>query len=368
MDIGIVAQELVYPRGAGRQVCELAYYLNKWGNDVTIYTFQKKEDYAYDYLLNDINIISLTDKWKYNIRFRFLQPINLIRWFKMSRDLAKKIGNHDIINYQAIPMNWVSYFVDIPGVWTCNEPFFYTQSRTGEGEWKYKPFFKFDNKFTKVNLILALDERMKKMIEKRFNSPVKSVGSGVSLVRQIKHKNNNYINIISVGPICYQRRQLDIINALSKLNINNLKLHLVGDIESEDLFNEIKNIAQKNGIDLCYHGVVSTEYLYNLYDIADLSIMASEIQPWGIFPLETILGYIPTITSNQIGVNEFIDNSDFVYEMGNVEELKSKISQILDNYEEYQNKTILLAKEVQDKCTWESYSKRIFKIFSKELK
>ena len=66
MDIGIVHPELIYPRGAEKQVCKLSYYLDKMGHDVTIYTFEKEKKYAFDPLLENVDIISLNKKWSIN--------------------------------------------------------------------------------------------------------------------------------------------------------------------------------------------------------------------------------------------------------------------------------------------------------------
>ena len=48
MDIAIIHPQLIYLRGAEKQVCKLSYNLNKMGHDVTIYTFEKKENYGFD--------------------------------------------------------------------------------------------------------------------------------------------------------------------------------------------------------------------------------------------------------------------------------------------------------------------------------
>ena len=59
MDIGIVHPELIYPRGAEKQVCKLSYYLNKMGHDITIYTFEKEDNYIFDSYLENVKIVSL---------------------------------------------------------------------------------------------------------------------------------------------------------------------------------------------------------------------------------------------------------------------------------------------------------------------
>ncbi len=69
MDIGIVQPELIYLRGAEKQVCKLGYYLTKMGHEVTIYTFEKKENYGFDSSLENVNIVSLDTKWFINSIF-----------------------------------------------------------------------------------------------------------------------------------------------------------------------------------------------------------------------------------------------------------------------------------------------------------
>ena len=120
MDIGLVHTNLIYNRGAEKQVCELGYYLNKMGNNVTFYTFEKKDDYIFDYLLKDIEIVSLDKPWHINSTNILFSSANIPRWYKMVKDLSKKIDNHDILNLNNTPSNWVSTCVDDKTVWSCN--------------------------------------------------------------------------------------------------------------------------------------------------------------------------------------------------------------------------------------------------------
>ncbi|MCE7700140.1 MAG: glycosyltransferase, partial [Methanobacterium paludis] len=113
MNIGIVHPELIYPRGAEKQVCELSYHLNKMGHEVTIYTFQKEDDYIFDSLLKNVNIISLNTKWIINSIFEF----NQLRWAHLIKKISLKIGDHDIINAHNHPAQWIAKFTDIPTVW-----------------------------------------------------------------------------------------------------------------------------------------------------------------------------------------------------------------------------------------------------------
>ena len=121
MDIGIVHPELIYPRGAEKQVCKVAYYLNRMGHDVTIYLFEKKDNYVFDPLLKHVKLVSLDKKWFLNYLLGFNNP----RWNQLIKEIASKLNGHDVINAQNHPAQWISAYTDIPTVWNCNEPYPY---------------------------------------------------------------------------------------------------------------------------------------------------------------------------------------------------------------------------------------------------
>lgn len=364
MNIGIVHPELIYPRGAERQVCELCSNLQKMGNEVTIYTFEKKKDYYFDEFLENVNIISLDKKWIINSSIGLDYP----RWLIMIRELSEKIEYHDVLNFHNAPAQWVSNFTDIKSVWTCNEPLMYHGIPQGLGKLKYLPFMKMDKILSNPDLILALDKKMESIIKKRYNKPVECFGSGVSLLRPINHIENEFIDVIFVGPIYPQKRPLDIIESISYLNISNFRIHFVGEIVDKNLHTKMLELANKKNLEIIYYGSVSDEELYNLYDLADLSIFVPELHPWGIFPLETILSGIPTIISDQCGINDFISNQIFRVETGNIIEISAKILEILNNYDFYKEETNKLAKIISQEYSWESHAKKMLNILKESSK
>ncbi|WP_413861889.1 glycosyltransferase family 4 protein [Methanobrevibacter sp. UBA417] len=369
MDIGLVHTNLIYTRGAEKQLCELSYYLDKMGNDVTIYTFEKKEDYIFDNLLKNVNVVSLNKPWHINSSNMLVSGLNVPRWYKMIKELSKLIKNHDVLNLHNTPSNWVSHFTDIKTVWTCNEPPFLSQGDQGLTKYLLSPYRKVDNKLTDADLICVLDNRMEKIVGNLFpNSHIKSIGSGATLFRPINHKNNGFINIITVGPVVPQRRLFDIIKAVDTLNLSNVKIHFVGDIKDATYYNSIKDFANKQKIDVIFHGILSNDELYDLFDISDLAIMASEKQPWGIFPLETFLGNIPTLTSNQTGINEFVSNNDFIFKTGDIRDLSEKIFSVLNNPEFYQKKVEKISNEIDNNFSWKGYSKRFYNLLEETVK
>jgi glycosyltransferase involved in cell wall biosynthesis len=207
---------------------------------------------------------------------------------------------------------------------------------------------------------------MQELIKKMFPSKsIRIIGSGVDLKRDIRHVQNDCFDSIFVGPIHPQKRPLDIVKAFSliKNEIKHVKLHFIGEIMSNELKKEMEKVAVDNNLKIIFHGTISDEKLYDLYDIADIAIFVPGLQPWGIFPLETILGGIPTIISDECGIIDVLPRDFPIVKTGHINELASKILEIEDNYQEHKNKVIKVKKIISDEYSWESYAKRMFDVY-----
>ena len=186
--------------------------------------------------------------------------------------------------------------------------------------------------------------------------------------RKIVHRENEYFDLIFVGPLHPKKRQLDIIKAFSLLKdkISNARLHFVGGevgLLSKRLKNNMIDLAQKNQIEIIFYDTITDEELYCLYDIADISVFVPESEPWGIFPLESILGGINTIISDQCGVVNILPNNKFVIETGNIKQLANKILDVKENSSEYKAETMVASKIIKENYSWEAYAKRMENIF-----
>ncbi|UTB34116.1 MAG: glycosyltransferase [Methanobacterium sp. ERen5] len=151
----------------------------------------------------------------------------------------------------------------------------------------------------------------------------------------------------------------------------NSKLHFVGGevgILSKKYKRAMIQTANEYNVDIKFYDSVSDEELYQLYDIADISVFVPESEPWGIFPLETILGGIPTIISDECGVKEVFPDDSMVVETGNIEELSKKILDVYENMEHYRNWTKKASKLIAEEYSWKAYAKRMENFFKKTIK
>lgn len=79
-----------------------------------------------------------------------------------------------------------------------------------------------------------------------------------------------------------------------------------------------------------FTGFLREKELARLYGCADLLVMPSVSEPFGIVPLESLLNNTPVLISKQSGVAEVIKNS-LKTDFWDVEEMANKIISVLDN-------------------------------------
>lgn len=357
----MINPELIHPRGAEKQACKLCYFLDKMGYDVTFYTFEKADNYVFDPLLNNVEIISLDKPWILTTHW----SVDDLRWIYLIKKLSQKIGEHDIINVHNHPAQWISKFTNIPVVWMCNEPYMYTDYKEHNG---FKSIhYKIDRYFSDdISLILSFGQTMARKIGRMYpDKPIHTIGSGVDLERKIEHIENDYFDSIFVGPIHPKKRPLDVLKAFSLLKdqIPNIRLHFVGDVISKNLKKEMEIFAYSNDLNVLFYGSVSNEKLYELYDIADIAVFVPESEPWGMFPLETMLGGIPTIISDQCGITEVLPHYVRVVKVGNIKQIADEILEIKNNHRNTVEKTIKISKVIKNEYSWVNYSKKMTDAF-----
>jgi len=370
--IGIVQPELIYPRGAERQVCELARHLTDLGNRVTIYTFHKSYPYTYDYLLNNVEIIDLGQAGYIPIQenmhgylsrlahFVKLQFQNYI-YIKL---ISTKLKKHDFINAHNYPASWISYFTDIPVIWTCNEPpYWYYASTTLLLDFFFFPYKLFDKLLTKkIKAIFVLDSRIWRLVSRGYPK-IKSyiIGSGAGLYKKIEHIDNGILDVIFVGELNQQKRPLDVLRALSLIKDRTFKhhVHMVGvGVQHRKL----KEYSDVNSLRCTFYGRVENDTLYKLYSLADIAVFVPENQPWGIFPLETLLAGIPTILSNECGILDVVGKYFIpAVNVGDIRSLSESILKIYNSISSARKKFHIISTKLYKRINWLSYSKVFLK-------
>ena len=132
-----------------------------------------------------------------------------------------------------------------------------------------------------------------------------------------------------IGRINNEEKGVDILlKAFQKIKDYRLTLLLIGSGPDEEY---VKSFAKKNNLNIIL--IKETENVYDYYNLFDLFILPSRVEPFGIVLLEAGYMRIPIIASNVDGIPEIIKNMEtgFLFEPGNVNDLIYKIRFYLEN-------------------------------------
>lgn len=229
-----------------------------------------------------------------------------------------------------------------------------------------------------ADLIIAVSEFTKQKIVSHYDiSPdrIEVVHNGIDendfrpsapIFREIKEKYKQKI-VLSLGRITIQKGLGYLVRAAKKVieHYPNVLFIISG---SGDMQREMMMEASYLGISdkVIFTGFASREDSNALYEAADLFVLPSVSEPFGMTPLESIIKGTPVIISKQSGVSEVLKNALKV-DFWDVDEMANKIIAVLQN--DTLGKTLIeeSSKEVKD-MSWKSVAKKVKKIYKKVLR
>ncbi len=136
-----------------------------------------------------------------------------------------------------------------------------------------------------------------------------------------------------------------------------------GDMQYQ-MMNEVASLGI--GDKVIFTGFLRGDDLIALYQAADLYVMPSVSEPFGIIPLETIANGIPVIVSKQTGVSEVLTHALKV-DFWDVDEMANKILSVLQNDSLKNTLKEESFKEVE-KLNWASSAKKVMGVYKKFFK
>jgi len=136
-----------------------------------------------------------------------------------------------------------------------------------------------------------------------------------------------------VGRIDFKEKGIDVLlEAFKELTKTNLQFHLLMIGKGLD-YKNANNYCNLNNLKVTF--LSSKENIFEFYNLMDLVVLPSRIDPFPLVMLEAGLMQKPFIGSNVDGIAELIEhNKDgLLFESGNSEDLKNKILTIINNKE-----------------------------------
>ena len=136
--------------------------------------------------------------------------------------------------------------------------------------------------------------------------------------------------ILYAGRLSSEKMPLIVIDAYAKVKRKNKKLFLVGDgVLKSDAERRIENLKLQ-GISIT--GFKPRNQVFEYYNIADVLVLPSKFETWGIVVNEAMCFDLPVITSDMVGAApDLIDDGQngFIFKMNNAEDLAEKIEKLM---------------------------------------
>jgi glycosyltransferase involved in cell wall biosynthesis len=154
--------------------------------------------------------------------------------------------------------------------------------------------------------------------------------------KEIFKQYKGYLNkvILYVGRLVDQKGILDLLKAFQILSREqaDLCLLLIGNGEGEARY---RNFCKTNNIrNVFFTGFVHQEELPLYYAVADVFVLPSHSDPWGLVLNEAMACKLPVISSNVAGAaGDLIINGEngYIYEEANIEELIGALKKVLNS-------------------------------------
>ena len=184
--------------------------------------------------------------------------------------------------------------------------------------------------------VVAVSKYVKDMLKRRYNVDSEVIYHGIDAnlskpknkaqsKRKLGYKEKDFV-ILSIGKLHPSKDPLTLIKAISKAVEKNasLRLIMIGDGELyEEAKSEIRKRNLSNYTKLLNH--VDSEKLHIWYAAADVFVLPSVGEAFGMTLLEAMASGVPVIASNSGACPEVIGNAGILFNQGNYTKLAEKI-------------------------------------------
>ena len=307
-----------------------------------------------DYDIKNVDLnISLKQSYFNHLRFKFYK--NIKKEIKNNK-ITHIILDQDLISLQSIILIFYSYVYKYQIIYLSNENNILNENNFLKKNLKiflYKILFTLNKK--KIKNIFCYTTQIRKNLEicglKKITKII-PLGYDKKIFFDNNNKNKHEKFIISYfGRINHQKGVKTLIKSLININIYNWEFHIdLFHIESLSFFKEIKNdlkiLKKSNKLK-----IIKTDHysIANYMRNTHLTVVPSEWnEQYGRIIQEAAACGSIVIGSNAGAIPELINDSEFIFEQNNINELRKKIEDIYFNYDQYKKKFRKVKLEVEN--------------------
>ncbi len=219
-----------------------------------------------------------------------------------------------------------------------------------------------------ADIAVTVSMRLKEEIISLYKADEKKINIIYNAINKDKFKgikkNGEQKVVLYVGRLSVQKGIDNLIKAFKIVSEkeDSALLYIVG--EGPELPNLINLSIKLNLADkVIFLGRVPDEEIETLYSIANVFVMPSVSEPFGIVALEAIASNVPTIVSTQSGVSEIIRNTLKV-DFWDTEQMADLILGVLD-YNQINKEISKNAYRELENITWEKAAEKFIALYNK---
>lgn len=143
---------------------------------------------------------------------------------------------------------------------------------------------------------------------------------------------NDKFIILFAGKLISVKRPMDLLEAYKLLANNNCALVFVGDGE---LKNEMNNFITNNNLQNVFiTGFINQQEISKYYSIADIFVLPSQSETWGLVINEAMNFSLPILASDMVGAVDdlVVENTNgYIVKMGSTIELNQSMNKLLND-------------------------------------
>jgi glycosyltransferase involved in cell wall biosynthesis len=222
--------------------------------------------------------------------------------------------------------------------------------------------------------VVAVSKYVKEMLKRRYNVDSEVIYHGIDTNtfkpenktqsrRELGYKETDFI-ILFVGKMHPYKDPLTLIKAISVAVEKNANLHLVmigdGELYTE-IEKEISKLNPSNHVRLFRR--VDNQTLEMLYDAADVFVLPSVNEAFGMVLLEAMASGLSVIASDSGACPEVVGNAGILFNQGNYTELAEKILRLSHEKELSRKLSEAGLKRVRETFSWEDKIDQYLKLY-----
>lgn len=341
--------------------------LQNINDSVTVLTLSNKKSVFDKYLINlGVNVINTT------ISNNIYNPLHIF-------EIRKIISEYDIIHAHLFP---TFYFVAISNLFRKDKKILITTEHSTYNKRRNKKIFYFLDSFiygvydSVISISKGVENELLNWLKIDFaREKYTIINNGIDkqkftnalpYQKRIIDENCNIDDVIllMVARFNKQKDHLTVLRALKELP-ENYRLWLVGEGE---MFAQIKDWISQFQLEKRVKFLGFREDIPNIIKTADICLLSSESEGFGLAAVEAMASGVPLIVSDVIGLREVVGDGALLFDKGDYYKLSELIKLLAtnrDKYFEIASKGIKRAEKFSIVCMNEKYTELYQRLWRK---